>query len=138
MVARPLPSCDVGCAATPHRASRAGDAGPVPGARRAAGAHPTDRRLLVVKPWLKYSIVRLGLFAVVLGVLLVLRFDPLWATLIAAVVGFCVSYLFFAPLRRRVALDLAERRSRPARLDDDSAAEDEAIADDEADTGRNR
>ncbi|MET4051156.1 membrane protein implicated in regulation of membrane protease activity [Frigoribacterium sp. PvP054] len=110
----------------------------MPGARRAAGAHPTDRRLLVVKPWLKYSIVRLGLFAVVLGVLLVLRFDPLWATLIAAVVGFCVSYLFFAPLRRRVALDLAERRSRPARLDDDSAAEDEAIADDEADTGRNR
>ena len=70
MVARPLPSCDVGCAATPHRASPAGDAGPVPGARRAAGAHPTDRRLLVVKPWLKYSIVRLGLFAVVLGLLL--------------------------------------------------------------------
>jgi len=84
-----------------------------------------------VKPWLKYSIVRLGLFALVLGVLLVLRFDPLWATLIAAVVGFCVSYLFFAPLRRRVALDLAERRSRPARLDDDSAAEDEALADDD-------
>lgn len=89
-----------------------------------------------MKPWLKYSVVRLGLFAVVLGVLLVLRFDPLWATLIAAVVGFCISYLFFAPLRRRVALDLADRRSRPAKLDDDSAAEDEAIAEDEADERR--
>ncbi|NRD25248.1 DUF4229 domain-containing protein [Frigoribacterium sp. VKM Ac-2836] len=91
-----------------------------------------------MKPWLKYSIVRLGLFAVVLGVLLVLRLDPLWATVIAAVVGFCVSYLFFAPLRHRVALDLADRRSRPATPDDDSLAEDEAIADDETDTDRAR
>nr|WP_228497931.1 DUF4229 domain-containing protein [Frigoribacterium sp. VKM Ac-1396] len=138
MVARPLPSCDVPRGAAPHRTSRVGPTRPVPGAHRATDAHPTDRRLHVVKPWLKYSIVRLGLFAVVLGVLLVLRFDPLWATLIAAVVGFCVSYLFFAPLRRRVAIDLAERRSRPARLDDDSAAEDEALADDEADAGHER
>jgi hypothetical protein len=137
MVGRPLRSCDVRLPAVLHRASSALRVVSAWAVRRAAGAHLADRRLLVVKPWLKYSIVRLGLFAVVLGLLLVLRFDPFWATLIAAVVGFCVSYLFFAPLRGKVALDLADRRSRPAKLDDDSVAEDEAIADDaEADRAR--
>jgi hypothetical protein len=137
MVGRPLRSCDVRLPAVLRRASSALRVVSARAVRRAAGAHLADRRLLVVKPWLKYSIVRLGLFAVVLGLLLVLRFDPFWATLIAAVVGFCVSYLFFAPLRRKVALDLADRRSRPAKLDDDSVAEDEAIAD-EADADRAR
>jgi hypothetical protein len=137
MVGRPLRSCDVRLPSVLHRASSALRVVSAWAVRRAEGAHLADRRLLVVKPWLKYSIVRLGLFAVVLGLLLVLRFDPFWATLIAAVVGFCVSYLFFAPLRRKVALDLADRRSRPAKLDDDSVAEDEAIADDaEADRAR--
>jgi hypothetical protein len=136
MVGRPLRSRDVRLPAVLHRASSAPRVGRGRAVRRAAGAHLADRRLLVVKPWLKYSIVRLGLFAVVLGLLLVLRFDPFWATLIAAVVGFCVSYLFFATLRRKVALDLADRRSRPAKLDDDSVAEDEAIADDDVDRAR--
>jgi len=136
MVGRPLRSCDVRREAVPHRASSARRIAAARPVRRGAGAHLTDRRLLVVKPWLKYSIVRLGLFAVVLGLLLVLRFDPFWATLIAAVVGFCVSYLFFAPLRRKVALDLADRRSRPAKLDDDSVAEDEAIAEDDGERAR--
>lgn len=102
---------------------------------RPAASHDEDRTLAGVKPWLKYSIVRLGLFAVVLGTLLVLRFDPLWATVIAAVVGLCVSYIFFAPLRRQVALDLAARRAAPEKRDDDSVAEDDAIADDEARQG---
>jgi hypothetical protein len=136
MVGRPLRSCDVRLPAVLHRASSALRVVSAWAVRRAEGAHLADRRLLVVKPWLKYSIVRLGLFAVVLGLLLVLRFDPFWATLIAAVVGFCVSYLFFATLRRKVALDLADRRSRPAKLDDDSVAEDEAIADDDVDRAR--
>jgi hypothetical protein len=85
-----------------------------------------------VKPWVKYTIIRLGVFLVALVVLVLLLPNPYLATLIAAVVAFCVSYLFFAPLRRQVALELAERRSRPEPLDGDSLAEDAELADRDA------
>jgi hypothetical protein len=85
-----------------------------------------------VKPWVKYTIIRLGVFLLALVVLVLLLPDPYLATLIAAVVAFCVSYLFFAPLRRQVALELAERRSRPEPLDGDSLAEDAELADRDA------
>jgi hypothetical protein len=81
-----------------------------------------------VKPWVKYSIVRLGVFLVALVVLVLLLPNPYLATLIAAVVAFCVSYLFFAPLRRQVA----ERRSKPEPLDGDSLAEDAELAERDA------
>jgi len=80
-----------------------------------------------VKPWVKYTFIRLGIFAVALAVLLVIRIDPYIATIVAAIVGLCVSYIFFAPLRRRVALDLAERRSKPETRHGDDIAEDEEI-----------
>jgi hypothetical protein len=80
-----------------------------------------------VKPWVKYSIVRLGVFLVALVVLVLLLPNPYLATLIAA-----VSYLFFAPLRRQVALELAERRSKPEPLDGDSLAEDAELAERDA------
>ncbi|WP_423919041.1 DUF4229 domain-containing protein [Frigoribacterium sp. 2-23] len=80
-----------------------------------------------MKPWITYTIVRLGLFAVVLAVLLVIGIDPLWATLIAAIVGLCLSYIFFYRLRREVALSLATRRAAPEKRDDDSVAEDDAL-----------
>lgn len=85
-----------------------------------------------MKPWVKYSIVRLGVFLVALVVLVLLLPNPYLATLIAAVVAFCVSYLFFAPLRRQVALELAERRSKPEPLDGDSLAEDAELAERDA------
>jgi hypothetical protein len=85
-----------------------------------------------VKPWVKYTIIRLGVFLLALVVLVLLLPNPYLATLIAAVVAFCVSYLFFAPLRRQVALELAERRSRPEPLDGDSLAEDAELADRDA------
>ena len=92
-----------------------------------------------MKPWVKYTIVRLGVFLVALVVLVLLLPNPYLATLIAAVVAFCVSYLFFAPLRRQVALELAERRSKPEPLDGDSLAEDAELAERDArddDAGR--
>jgi hypothetical protein len=85
-----------------------------------------------VKPWVKYTIVRLGVFLVALVVLVLLLPNPYLATLVAAVVAFCVSYLFFAPLRRQVALELAERRSKPEPLDGDSLAEDAELAERDA------
>ena len=80
-----------------------------------------------MKPWVKYTFIRLGIFAVALAVLLVIRIDPYIATIVAAIVGLCVSYIFFAPLRRRVALDLAARRSKPETRHGDDIAEDEEI-----------
>jgi len=80
-----------------------------------------------VKPWVTYSIVRLGLFAIALAVLLLLGFDPLWAAVLAAVIGFCVSYIFFAKLRTQVASSLAERRAAPPEKHVDDAVEDDAL-----------
>jgi tetrahydromethanopterin S-methyltransferase subunit C len=76
-----------------------------------------------VKPWIAYSLLRVGVFAVVFAALLLTPL-PWWlAAVVAAVVGLCVGYIFFGKLRDAVALDIAERRARPAG-DADSAAED--------------
>lgn len=72
-----------------------------------------------------YSLVRVAIFAVVLFVLVALTV-PLWlAAIVAAIIGLCVSYIFFGKLRNAVAADLAARRSgsAPAR-DVDAEAED--------------
>ena len=76
-----------------------------------------------MKPWLAYSLLRLGVFAVVFA-LLMLANVPWWlSAVIAAVIGLCVGYIFFGRLRDAVALDIAARRARPAG-DADTAAED--------------
>ena len=76
-----------------------------------------------MKPWIAYSLVRVGVFALAFAALL-LADIPWWlSALIAAIIGLCVGYVFFGRLRDRVALDIAERRARPAG-DADSAAED--------------
>ena len=76
-----------------------------------------------MKPWVAYSLLRLGVFAVVFA-LLMLANVPWWlSAVIAAVIGLCVGYIFFGRLRDAVALDIAARRARPAG-DADTAAED--------------
>ena len=76
-----------------------------------------------MKPWVAYSLVRLGVFALVFAILMVASV-PWWlSALIAAIVGLCIGYIFFGKLRNEVALDIARRRSRPAG-DADTAAED--------------
>ena len=76
-----------------------------------------------MKPWVAYSLLRVGVFVVAFAVLMLANV-PWWlSAVIAAVIGLCVGYIFFGRLRDRVALDIAERRTRPAG-DADSAAED--------------
>lgn len=66
-----------------------------------------------VRPWIKYTIIRVALFAGVLAVLLLFTPAPPWlATVIAAVVGFCVAYIFFRPQRDELAESIASRRER--------------------------
>jgi hypothetical protein len=70
-----------------------------------------------------YSLIRVGVFAVALAVLLLLPIDWWVAAIAAAVIGLCVSTIFFGDLRSRVAADLAARRGAPP-ADVDADVED--------------
>lgn len=76
-----------------------------------------------MKPWVAYSLLRVGLFAAVFAVLMLLGIEWWLSAIIAAVIGLCVSYIFFGRLRDRVTRDIAARRAAPA-PDPDAAAED--------------
>ena len=73
---------------------------------------------------LLFSAVRVLVFAIPFAILFALGLEWWIAALIAAVVGFCVSYIFLRPLRERVALQLAEARSDAPRASSDDEAED--------------
>jgi Protein of unknown function (DUF4229) len=80
-----------------------------------------------VKPWVQYSLVRIAIFAVALFVLLFLGVQPVLAAIVAAVIGLCISYIFFGKLRNAVAADLAARRTNVTPPKDvDAEAEDAA------------
>ena len=77
-----------------------------------------------MRDWLLFSTVRLLAFVVPFVVLMVIRLDWWIAALGAAVIGFCVSYIFLASLRDRVALRVAEARAGSPKVRADEAAED--------------
>lgn len=74
-----------------------------------------------MKPWLVYSLVRLGLFAAVFALLYgVLNFEPWLAAVIAAIVGLCLAYLFFRPQRdRAISMIVAKTETRGDELAED-------------------
>jgi uncharacterized membrane protein YqgA involved in biofilm formation len=81
-----------------------------------------------VRPWIKYSLIRVGIFVVVLAVLLVVQVNPFIATVVAAVAGFVISYVFFRKVRDEVAAELANRNDKPEPIKNvDTDAEDEAL-----------
>jgi MFS superfamily sulfate permease-like transporter len=66
-----------------------------------------------VRPWIKYALIRIVLFAGVLAVLMIWTPAPVWLSpIIAAIVGLCVSYIFFRPQRDAVAESIVARRAR--------------------------
>ena len=75
-----------------------------------------------------YSILRVLAFAVPFGVLYAMGFEWWIAALVAAAIGFCLSYIALRPLREQVAVQLAASRAgrRPPRSDE--AAEDDPPA----------
>lgn len=82
--------------------------------------------------WIPYTAIRLALFALVLTVLLLLRV-PWWiAAIAAALIGLGLGYVLLAPLRDRMARDLARSRDAkeaprtPARTGSDEDVEDSA------------
>jgi hypothetical protein len=81
-----------------------------------------------VRPWIKYSLIRLGIFVVVLAVLLVLNVNPVLAAVVAAIAGFVLSYVFFRRVRDQVAAELAARGAKPVPVRNvDTDAEDDAL-----------
>lgn len=72
-----------------------------------------------MRPWIAYTLVRVGLFALFFTVLYVLGLQWWLAALIAAALGFCVAYIFFRGLRQRVAGELAAARANTDKTPDE-------------------
>ena len=85
-----------------------------------------------MKPWVKYSLVRIGVFALAFGVMLAVGVIWWLAGILAAIISLCIAYIFFRALRDEMTADLAQRRVRGAQSDADAAAED--TADDASDS----
>jgi hypothetical protein len=79
-----------------------------------------------VKAWLIYTLARLGIFAAVLVILLMIAIPWYIATIVAALVGLLISYIALPKLRYRVATSIAERRQAPEH-DADSDFEDDML-----------
>jgi uncharacterized membrane protein YphA (DoxX/SURF4 family) len=79
-----------------------------------------------VKPWLVYTGMRIGIFAIALVVLLLIGVTPWLAAIVAAVIGLCVAYIFFRPQRDRLAESVDRRANsvsqtkRVSRQDEDA------------------
>jgi hypothetical protein len=74
-----------------------------------------------VRALLLFTTLRVLAFAAPFGILFALGLEWWAAALIAAVIGFCVSYIFLRPLRDRVALQIAEARSAPKPTADEAS-----------------
>ena len=88
-----------------------------------------------MRAWILYSGVRLGLFAVLFALLYALTasigLNPAWliSALAAAVLAFCISYIFFKPLRERVAISVADARTGTSKPAEVKAGSDEDVED---------
>jgi uncharacterized membrane protein YdjX (TVP38/TMEM64 family) len=81
-----------------------------------------------VRPWIKYSLIRVTIFVVVLAALLIFGINPFLAAVLAAIAGFALSYIFFRKVRDQVAAELAARNAKPPVVKNvDTDAEDEAL-----------
>ncbi len=74
-----------------------------------------------MRDWLIYTVLRVLAFAVPFGILYALGLEWWVAALIAAVVGFCLSYVLLRSQRDRIALRIAAARSGPRPADDEHA-----------------
>ena len=75
-----------------------------------------------MKPWVLYSLIRVGIFAAVFALLYGLAGLEWWiAALIAAAIGLCVAYLFFRPQRDELVRTIG---AKPAHANTDESAED--------------
>jgi ABC-type bacteriocin/lantibiotic exporter with double-glycine peptidase domain len=78
-----------------------------------------------VRAWILYSGLRVGVFLVIFVL------NPAWAisAVAAAVLALCISYIFFRPLRERVARDVVAARAGTVNVTTAKAGSDEDVED---------
>ena len=64
--------------------------------------------------WILYSLFRVGLFAAALAALLLIGLELWVSAILATIVAFCISYVFFREPRDAIARDIYERRKSDA------------------------
>jgi uncharacterized membrane protein YphA (DoxX/SURF4 family) len=77
-----------------------------------------------VKPWVLYSLLRVGIFVIAFALLVLLGFVPWLAAVVAAVIGLCVSYLFLGRTREAMSEEIYARRNVEGAVSNDEEAED--------------
>lgn len=78
--------------------------------------------------WIFYSLIRIGLFAVLFAILMVLGIEWWLSAILATIMAFSLAYIFFYRQRVELANDLKARIERSKKPDPDSAVEDDMIA----------
>lgn len=73
---------------------------------------------------LRFSLIRIGIFVVVLGVFLWLNFDPFFSTIVATALAFSISMLAFSKLREEAAAELFYRNRAGKQPGSDEDQED--------------
>lgn len=76
--------------------------------------------------WILYSLFRVGLFAAALAAMLLLGLEWWLAAIVATVVAFAISYIFFNEPRDALARDIQNRR-QAAGVDADSDIENAVL-----------
>ena len=74
--------------------------------------------------WIPFTLVRVGLFAAVFVVLMLVGLEGWLAAIVAAILAFMVSFIFFRRMRSRVATQLSDARTKTDKRPDE-VVEDE-------------
>ncbi|MEX1078186.1 MAG: DUF4229 domain-containing protein [Homoserinimonas sp.] len=76
--------------------------------------------------WILYSLFRVGLFAAALAAMLLIGLEWWLAAIVATMLAFAISYIFFSEPRDALARDIHERRQSSA-VDPDSDVENAVL-----------
>ena len=80
-----------------------------------------------MRSWLIYALVRLGVFVVTLGILLLVGAGWIPGAIFATIIALVISIMFLGPLRERVARHVRQRVEKP-KVEEDAEIEDGQIA----------
>ncbi|MBF6621120.1 MAG: DUF4229 domain-containing protein [Patulibacter sp.] len=83
--------------------------------------------------WILYSLFRVGLFAAAFAAMMLIGLEWWVAAIVATVVAFAISYIFFSEPRDALARDIHDRRQstdRDADSDVENALLDRSLGDD--------
>jgi hypothetical protein len=81
-------------------------------------------------PLVSYALIRIGMFALILTVLLVIGFNPIYSTLVAAALAFAISLVFLSKLRDEASKSVYKRVKRDSTegiRDADTDTEDQIL-----------